>query len=414
MSTSILLRGPLLTNSGYGVHARQVARWLFDNQDEYDLDISTEPLRWGGTGWITDITAEDGLIAQIVQNSENKKPFYDFTIQIQLPNEWNPLLGAFNIGITAGVETDKCNPAWIESINKMNLVITPSEFTKKTFLDSGNVLTDISVVPESFIDEIQNPESCSIDLSGLSTDFNFLVFGQLTGTSVETDRKNILFTIKWLAETFANRKDIGVVLKTNFVRNTKMDRKAVTRFVSALVASVQQGNGPRIHLLHGDLSKSEIAGLYRNPKIKALVSLTHGEGFGIPLLEAAASGLPVIATSWSGHMDFLSKGKFLGVSHTVEPVHQSKIDGNIFVPGAKWAYPSEKDAKFRFAKFAESPTIPQQWAKELRSTLLETHSFQAISQKYDEVIGRKLKDFKEENNDEWDESWEDEDDNDQD
>jgi len=45
--------------------------------------------------------------------------------------------------------------------------------------------------------------------------------------------------------------------------------------------------------------------LYNNPRIKALVNLSHGEGFGLPMFDAACHGLPVIAPSWSGHCDFL-------------------------------------------------------------------------------------------------------------
>ncbi len=134
---SVLLRAPVLTLSGYGTHARQIAKWLFRVASEtHQLDITTEPLPWGKTHLMLDPEAEDGLIGQILQASGNKKNFYDVTIQLQLPNEFNPFLGNFNIGVTAGVETDKCNPAWIDAINRMDMLIVPSEFTKQTFLSS--------------------------------------------------------------------------------------------------------------------------------------------------------------------------------------------------------------------------------------------------------------------------------------
>lgn len=90
-------------------------------------------MRWGNTHWLTDLDDEDGLVRELVAASNNVKPFYDISIQLQLPNEWNPDAARFNVGITAGVETDKCNPAWVTCINQMNLVIVPSEFTKQTF-----------------------------------------------------------------------------------------------------------------------------------------------------------------------------------------------------------------------------------------------------------------------------------------
>lgn len=385
MSKSVLLRAPVLTASGYGVHARQIARYLFDKEESMDLDITVEPLNWGQTGWLTDIHAEDGLVGRVLQSSENIKPFYDVTIQLQLPNEWNPMLGRFNIGMTAGVEADRCNPAWIEAINRMNLVIVPSEFTRDVFLNTGDVQTDILVVGESFIDEVKTPNAQSIDLE-LPTDFNFLVFGQVTGNNPDNDRKNLAYTVKWLAECLADRPDVGVILKTNMIRNTKMDHAASVNILSKLVMEVKKGPGPKFHLLHGGLTNSEVVGLYTHPKVKALLSLTHGEGFGLPLLEAAASGLPVIVPGWSGHMDFLKHGKFLKVEHKLGQIHESRVDNQIFVKDAQWAYPSETDAKRRILKFLESPTVPKEWALEMREKLLSLYSFETISSQYDNIL----------------------------
>lgn len=387
---TVLLRAPVLTMSGYGVHARQVARWLFDQEEALDLDIAVEPLNWGHTGWLTDVDAEDGLVGRVLQAADNTKPFYDVTIQLQLPNEWNPMLGAFNVGITAGVETDRCNPGWIDAVNQMNLVIVPSEFTKSSFLASGNVSTDIVVVPESFVDEVKNQDSCSIDLN-LETKFNFLVFGQVTGNNPENDRKNLAYTIKWMAEALADRPDVGVIVKSNLARNTKIDRLASTNMFAKLIHEVKVGPGPRFYLLHGNMKNKEVVGLYKHPTVKALVSLTHGEGFGLPILEAAACGVPVIAPDWSGHMEFMKHGRFLKLEHKIAPIHESRVDNHIFVPGAQWAYPIEQDAKKRLVKFVDAPAVPKQWAMELKEKLLKSYDFETISAQYSKIFKPVLK-----------------------
>jgi glycosyltransferase involved in cell wall biosynthesis len=267
----------------------------------------------------------------------------------------------------------------------MNLIIVPSEFTKQGFLNTGQVNTDIVVIPESFIEEVKTPNDCTIDLD-LPTDFNLLVFGQITGNNPDNDRKNLAYTVKWLSECLADKPNVGVILKTNMARNTKIDRTQCVNVLTKLVAEVKKGPGPKFHLLHGNMTNSEVVGLYTHPKVKALVSLTHGEGYGLPILEAAASGLPVITPGWSGHMDFLKHGKFIKVDHKVAPIHESRVDNQIFMPGAQWAYPQEQDVKRKVLKFLESPSVPRDWAKELRETLLPLYNFETISAQYDNIL----------------------------
>lgn len=385
MSKSVLFRAPVLTASGYGVHARQIARWLFDHEKDWDLDISVELLNWGTTGWIVDTTAFDGLVGRCLQASTGPEKFiHDVTIQLQLPNEWNPSLGLFNVGMTAGVETDRCNPAWVQAVNMMNLVIVPSQFTKECFERSGTVTTPIVVVPEAFTDEVETGTG-SIDLD-LTTDFNFLVFGQITGNNPDNDRKNIAYTVKWMSEAFKDRPDVGVILKTNVSRNSKLDASMTTSMLSKLIAEVKQGPGPKFYLLHGELSSQEVAGLYTHPKVKALVTLTHGEGYGLPILEAAASGLPVIAPGWSGHMEFLKHGKFVKLEHRLAPVHESRVDNQIFMKDVCWAFTFEQDVKQRLVKFVGNDATPKAWAAEMKQKLLPLYNFKAIAKEYDNTL----------------------------
>jgi glycosyltransferase involved in cell wall biosynthesis len=389
---SVLLRAPLLVHAGYGVHARQIARWLFRVATEtHQLDITTEPLGWGKTHMIVDTEAEDGLIGQILQAAGNKKNFYDVTIQLQLPNEWNPFLGNFNVGITAGVETDKCNPAWIECINRMDMVIVPSEFTKQTFLNSGTVNVPIVVVPESFPDTYLDCQT-KIDLK-LETKFNFLLVGQLTGNNVDNDRKNLPYTLKYLADLFSDDPDVGIIIKTNAGSQTQLDKRNVQGMFSQILGEIRKPNvkGPKFYLLHGHMTDEEMYGLYTEPTVKALVSLTHGEGYGLPILEAAACGLPVIATNWSGHLEFLKHGRFIGVEQTLQEIHPSRVDNQIFMQGVKWAVPSEADAKYRIKKFYNGSAIPKEWAKDLQVKIKEKFSFEAVAKTYSETLHECLK-----------------------
>jgi glycosyltransferase involved in cell wall biosynthesis len=111
------------------------------------------------------------------------------------------------------------------------------------------------------------------------------------------------------------------------VNNSNVDFKNVKNRIQFIKAQTGCGQFPKITLIHGRLSDLELATLYKNDKVKAFITLTHGEGYGLPIIEAAACGLPVIATNWSGHLDFLKvggKNKFIPLDYKLEPIPPSR------------------------------------------------------------------------------------------
>jgi glycosyltransferase involved in cell wall biosynthesis len=217
-----------------------------------------------------------------------------------------------------------------------------------------------------------------------------LVFGQLTGNNSENDRKNLLHTIRTLCEAFASSPDVGVFLKTNSGKSTKIDKFITRTTLTNVLTQVRKGPYPRFYFLHGSFDDREIASLYRHPKVTALVSLTRGEGFGLPILEAAASDLPVIATDWSGYLDFMNLGKFIKVNRDIKEIHPSRVDSNIFMKDARWAFPDEQDFKEKVLKFYKKNEKPRAWAQELGETIREQYSFQSIASMYDLKFGKIL------------------------
>ena len=381
----VLFRGPVLTQSGYGVHSRQVARWLLSRKD---VDVKFIVTPWGDTPWILDKNLHEGLIGQVMERTVGSDYKADVSFQLQLPNEWDAKLAHKNVGITASVESDRSNLEWLSACNSMTAVVFPSEHSRSSVKFNGEIKVPSHVIPESFIDEISNVEERK--MSDFETSFNFLVFGQLTGSNPYNDRKNLLFTIKWLCEVFKDDPNVGIVMKTNCGRNTKIDRNLVIRTVKSVLAEVRKGPYPKIHLVHGEMNDKGVASLYKDPSIKALVSLTRGEGFGLPILEAAASGVPVIATNWSAHVEFLKHLKFITIDYSLVPVHQTRVDGKIFVQGSKWAEPDENDFKKKVMKFRNSSSAPREWAQEGANIIREKYCFSEIAKKYDEAFGELL------------------------
>jgi glycosyltransferase involved in cell wall biosynthesis len=383
MKKKVLLRAPFMSRSGYGEHARQFARFLIEHPN---VELSTQILPWGNTPWRLDKTAEDGLIGELIaRTGYDRSTKFNVSVQVQLPNEWDFNLAEYNIGVTAGVETDVCNPDWVSKYcNRMDRIIVPSKHAENTLRNTHQVSVPLHVIPECYFNELTQ-ESNGIDLE-IDTDFNFLTVGMITGTDSNKDRKNLFNLIKWFSESFKNNKRVGLIVKASQGRDTALDRNATEKMLKSLLKEIKHGTYPKIHLLHGDMSRSEMRDLYKHPNIKAFVSCTRGEGFGLPFLEAAVAGLPVIATNWSAHAEFLNQGFWIKLDHKLQEVHPSKIDGNIFIKGAKWAEVDEKNFKSKITKFYKSNVTPRNKAVDLSRVLCKTHSWESIRSSYEKCL----------------------------
>lgn len=379
--THVHIRGPLLSISGYGVHSRQIVRWALSKE----FKVTVEILPWGNTPWYTDRTECDGLINKIMEASEPVKSKPDISFQIQLPNEWDNSLAKKNFGVTAAVESNICSPEWVQSCLKMNHVIVPSEFSKRCLVNSGLKSKRVTVIPECFIDSCKNKYDL-LDLK-FKTENNFLLFGQMSG-DYETDRKNTAQSIAVFCDVFKGRKDVGLIVKTNSGGNSSVDRTVSRNMLKSILKQVRKDQFPRVYFLHGYLNDKEVSSLYQHPGVKGLISLTHGEGFGLPLLEAAACGLPVLATDWSAHTEFLNLGKWSKVSCEVKDIPNRKIDNSIWIEGSKWAYPSVEASKLALDSFEKNNDILVTDAKVLQNKIQAAYSFESISAKYDKFIKR--------------------------
>ncbi len=382
MKPLVLLRAPFLTLSGYGTHARQIGEWLMRLVKNDSIELYCEPLYWGTTTWITNID-RDPLVNALATRCKKLPRKPDVSFQLQLPNEWDPNLATINVGITAAVETDKAVPEWAACCDAMSHVVVPSQHSLNSLKAAGwsAPAGKAHVIGESFPDAMLGaPSTAALDPLPL---FTFLVFGQMTGQdNARVDRKNLHNTVKWLLEEFTDDKEVGILLKTNQGRSTVFDAyhtENIVRSIVKEVASRTKKTLPELHLVHGDLNDIEVAALYRHPNVKALVSATRGEGFGLPLLEAAACDLPVIATGWSAHTEFLGLGRYVDLPCTLQPIPKERADGKIFPVGAKWAEVSEGDFKRRIRKFRTSASIPRDWARELGVKIRTKYSQDAIA-----------------------------------
>ncbi len=365
MKKRIIVTGPVLSQSGYGEHARFVLRSLRRKENEFDIYVL--PTSWGETGWLSTPNEErewlDSRISDTLPLLQKQNAF-DISIQVTIPNEWDRL-APINIGVTAGIETTAVSGAWLEKSNLMDKIITISEFSKKGFTDTsytgthpqtGNTIklscnTPIEVVHYPVKKFDKTPK---LNLK-LDYDFNYLAVAQWG------PRKNLHNLIKWFVEENIDQ-EVGLVVKTSLKNNSINDRIHVEKIIKSLIPK-EENIKCKVYLLHGDMSESEMHSLYKHPKIKVMVSAAHGEGFGLPLFEAAYSGLPIIAPGWSGHCDFLYKSEktiskkkkgqvirkplFAEVDFTIGPVPNEAVWEGVVEKHSSWAYPTEGSYKLR-------------------------------------------------------------------
>lgn len=381
----VLLRAPLLTVSGYGVHCRQIFDYLYSRND---LELTVQVLNWGSTPWIVDKHAEDGLIGKIMMCSKPIKEKFDVSVQVQLPDEWDESLAHHNIGVSAFVETDICNPMWLDKVNKMNEVIVPSNFVKEVVFNTGNVKKNIEVIPEHYnynIDKKQNKENFHFDKK-----FNFLILGQLTGDNPDNDRKNIENMIKWYCEEFKDNRNVNLILKTNSGRCSLNDRSRTVARVSEIVDRNRKGKYPTIDVLHGNLTSKEIASLFKNNKIKCLLSATRGEGYGLPLVDAAASAMPIVVPAYSGHMEFLEKENICSLNYKMSQIPPNRIDARIFMKDSKWAEVDGDDFKNKIRDVFENYTAYRKKAQRMQQRVRNNFSRESVFEKYDQFFEKYL------------------------
>ena len=408
MKKKVLVRGPALTRSGYGEHARFVLRALRNYEDHFDVYLL--PVPWGQCGWIYTDDEERRWLDKIItktahyQQQQQGHPQYDLSIQVTIPNEWQRL-APINIGITAGIETNKVAPVWLEKANMMDKVITISNHSKNVFLETvydavhketGQKLQLRCNKPIEVVHyPVKEFENVNLNLK-LETDFNFLTVSQLG------PRKNLENTIRWFVEEFIDQ-NVGLVVKTFMKGNSILDRAHVGGVVANLLKNYE-GRKCKIYLLHGDMTDQEMHSLYKHPKIKAFISLAHGEGFGLPHFEAAYSGLPVIAPEWSGYLDFLCAPKkdkktkkekikphFACVDYDIQPVQKDAHWEGVIQPDSMWCYPQQGSYKMKLREVYKDHGRFKSLAKKLQKWILEEFNGQKqLKLMVESILGEKV------------------------
>tara|TARA_R110000851_G_scaffold217219_1_gene370143 strand:- start:1042 stop:2382 length:1341 start_codon:yes stop_codon:yes gene_type:complete len=404
MKKVMLICAPVSSRSGYGDHARDLVR-SFLNLDNFDVKIFD--VTWGSTPRnALDKKLDKNIIDCFLPEPKmDRQP--DVYVDIRIPNEFQQW-GKVNIGITAGIETTAVSNAWIDGCNKMDLTIVPSEHSKKGFVEAlyekmqtlpdgkqqkiGELKLEkpIEVLFEGTDTNVYKPiDDSTLNLfDDIKEDFCFLNVGLWGKGNYGEDRKDIAKLVKVFYESFANKKEQpALILKTNQATFSVMDREECLNKIKNIKSQFPKDwNLPNIYLLHGSLSTEEMNKLYNHPKVKTMVSLTHGEGYGRPLQEASMVGLPVIASAWSGQMDFLSPTNSMLLGGEMVQVPQSQHWENIIIPESKWFNVNEQQAYKAMNYCFQNYDDVKSKALNLMKINREKLTLDKMTEKLDEII----------------------------
>jgi hypothetical protein len=396
---------PIDTYSGYGARSRDIVKAIIE-LDKYDVKIL--PQRWGSTpkGFIKN-NPEWSFLTNHLLNSPQLPAQPEIWMQITVPNEFQPI-GKYNIGCTAGIETTIAPAEWIDGCSRMNLILGSSEHTIKVLRESKFEKRDQhtnqsigiiewkgdgEVIFEGADIEKYKVAESNFDLSAIEEDFAYLFVGHWMQGQVGEDRKNVGLLVKAFFETFKNKKkQPALILKTSQVGSSYMDRDEILKKIKAIKDSCKSNNLPNVYLLHGEFTDGEMNEIYNHPKVKAMINLTKGEGFGRPLLEFSLVNKPIITTNWSGHIDYLNPEFVTLLPGTMTNVHPSAANG-MLMQEAQWFSVDHghvghylKDVFENYKPYAEK-------AKRQGYHSRTNFSFDKMKEKLDTVLTERIPEF---------------------
>jgi glycosyltransferase involved in cell wall biosynthesis len=389
----IFVRGPVLSATGYGEQSRFALRALRSRPDLFDVYI--QPIPWGKSGWIW----QDNELRQwmderikLTQTLLAEKVLApDMSLQITIPNEFEKMC-PINIGYTAGIETTKVSPQWLQKGNEMDKILVVSNHGRDTFVNTKIPLKDGREYKlETPVDVVwectPSPEETE-SITGFDPrhDFNFLVVSQFG------PRKNFENTIRWFVETFEN-DEVGLILKTHNKGASRIDLGNVEETLRSILDNYPQRKCS-VSLLHGDLTEEQMKALYEHDKVKALINIAHGEGFGLPLFEAARAGLPIATIPWSGQLDFLQwdgENLFNAIDCTLKPVGADAVWEGVVQRDSQWAYADKNSYQACLKHILENYEDCLEGASVLQGKVLEHFEAERLYGLFcDAVMGKSL------------------------
>lgn len=261
------------------------------------------------------LTLPDGILAEHLLSDEASA---ERLVQAARPTDINIWFYAFarpatirtagrNI-VWAVFEHDRLSPGHIQQLQRADLVWTPSVWAKGILENQGVSPAKLDVIAEGVDTETYHPFARLAPAPAMPGIFRFLMIGKFE------ERKGYTQLLQAFAKAFGGDPKVELLIKGDYFIFGQ-ERKG-----SALLDFVRGFGVPNVKLLSGAMTRQELFLIYS--MADAFVFPSRAEGWGLPLLEAMATGLPAISTNYSGHTEFLKtvEGYFSPIAHRLVPI----------------------------------------------------------------------------------------------
>ena len=341
--------GHVFDASGYG----QAARAYIHALHSAGISLSVVDLMHHGR------QVQDDLVTSLLGRRHDA----DFHLFHGIPPQWARL--AFRMRNAIGMtvwETDTMPPQWRNVLSQVIDVWLPSTFNVDTFRPA--LSTPVFRLPHPVVPRYVNGDAVDpASLTGASpSDFVFYSLFEWQ------DRKGPAELIRAYFRAFPVDNGTLLVLKTN---------PGAASIGETTVGQLRRetGSTARVSVMAHGWSEAQVDALH--VRGDCYVSLHRGEGWGYPLFEAVARGKSVVATGFSGPLDYLSASAARLVQFNLAPVRQRYV---YYAPQMQWAEPDVDDAaRLMQEVYTERVTEPARTAAGA-AVVRETYSLERVGE----------------------------------